>query len=366
MSKIVISGYYGFGNAGDEAMLAAILEAILKVIPEAKITVISGNPASTKAKYGVDAVPRLSSFKLLKAIAECDLFISGGGSLLQDVTSKRSLYYYLAIISMAKLLNKPVMLYAQGIGPLQSAKARHYVGKVLNKVDLITVRDEHSKTELELMGVDKTPIEVTADAVLSMHPVDLTIGKRLLEDFNLQGTKPLVGVSVRTWKDHTQYRKILAEALDKVIENLNANVFFIPMQYPDDANEAKCIAALMSKKSIILDKAYNTTELLSLSGLTDVMLGIRLHSLIFTALMERPIIGISYDPKIDNFMKMMGKNTIGDLNNLSVDLVYNEIKSTLDGKTDEEKSIRLIRKLRNDSLKNAYSAFKLLQSKEKR
>lgn len=123
-SKLVISGYYGFGNAGDEAMLAAILEAILDVIPNAEITVISGNPKDTMDKHGVKAISRLSPLPIIKALKGCDLLISGGGSLLQDVTSDRSLYYYLSIIRMAKWFNRPVMLYAQGIGPLLRERAK--------------------------------------------------------------------------------------------------------------------------------------------------------------------------------------------------------------------------------------------------
>ena len=93
MSRLVISGYYGFGNAGDEAMLAAILEAILEVVPEADITVISGNPRHTAEKHGVKAVGRFDVTGIFNAIKRCDLLISGGGSLLQDVTSNRSLDY---------------------------------------------------------------------------------------------------------------------------------------------------------------------------------------------------------------------------------------------------------------------------------
>lgn len=120
MSRLVISGYYGFGNAGDEAMLAAILEAILEVVPEADITVISGNPRHTAEKHGVKAVGRFDVTGIFNAIKRCDLLISGGGSLLQDVTSNRSLYYYLSIISLANMLGKKVMLYAQGMGPCAS------------------------------------------------------------------------------------------------------------------------------------------------------------------------------------------------------------------------------------------------------
>lgn len=106
MSNIVISGYYGFGNAGDEAMLCAIIDAIRKEEADAHITVISGNPKETSKKHNINAVGTFSALGILKAIAHSDLVISGGGSLLQDATSIRNTYYYLSIMALAKLLRE--------------------------------------------------------------------------------------------------------------------------------------------------------------------------------------------------------------------------------------------------------------------
>lgn len=362
MTKLVISGYYGFGNAGDEAMLAAILEAILEVIPRANITVISGNPEETKRKHGVNAVSRVGFYKIYKAIKDCDMLISGGGSLLQDVTSDRSLYYYLTVIKLAKYLNKPVMLYAQGIGPLRRPSAKKAVAKVLNTVDLITVRDDISRLELESIGV-KTPVQVTADAVLSMHPVDLTIGERLLQNYKLKGTKPKIGVSVRKWKEVTEYREELAKALDKMAEEWDASIVFIPMQHPADTAESLKIAKLMNEDSIVLEQSFTTTELLSLAGIVDIMIGVRLHALVFASLMEKPVVGISYDPKIDNFLKMIGKEPVANIKDIQAEDIFSEVNIMLRNKSANEKTIDMVHKLRQISLKNAYLAFDLLNTK---
>ncbi len=363
MNKIVISGYYGFGNAGDEAMLAAILEAILEVMPEANITVISGNPKHTAAKHGVSAIGRFEGFKIFKALSQCDLLISGGGSLLQDVTSNRSLYYYLSIISLATFFNKPVMLYAQGIGPLRKKLAQRAVGATLRKVTLITVRDEKSKAELQRLGVTNVPIEVTADAVLSMHPVDTSIGRRLLKEYTLSGVKPRIGVSVRKWKQSTTYRQELALALDELQEAYEADIVFIPMQYPDDMEEGQEIAQLMTKKSTVLKQVYTTTELLALYGCMDLIIGVRLHALVFGALMEKPVVGITYDPKITNFLSMIGKHPVGSLTELKAKPLVDECKQLLAEPSYNEKSLQLIVELREESLKNAYMALSLLKSK---
>ena len=153
MSKIVISGYYGFNNAGDEALLTAILASLRAIEPKADITVISGNPGNTIVKHQVKSLYRFAAVRLLQAIGEADLVISGGGSLLQDVTSKRSLIYYLSIIVAAKWKGRKVMLFAQGIGPIRNRFMRLLTRLVVNKADAITVRDRDSAEELARMGV---------------------------------------------------------------------------------------------------------------------------------------------------------------------------------------------------------------------
>lgn len=360
MNRIVISGYYGFGNAGDEAMLSAILEAILEVIPDARITVISGNPRDTAAKHGVTSIGRFSLLSIIRSLWSCDLLISGGGSLLQDVTSHRSLYYYLSIIFLATVLHKKIMIYAQGIGPLTRQLAKRAVANVLNHVTMITVRDQISKDELLELGVHKPPIKVTADAVLSMHAVDTTIGKRLLKAYNLSGVKYRIGVSVRSWKQATSYRHSLAKALTTLQEEMNAEVLFIPMSHPEDTLEARKISELMKHKPILLDRTYTTTELLALSGCVDVMIGVRLHALVFASLMKKPVVGISYDPKIINFLDMIGQAPIGTLDSLDETLLVERVKQLLLDKSVYEQSFKQIETLQEESLKTAHIALSLL------
>ena len=147
--NIVISGYYGFHNAGDEAMLLAILQALRKTFDAPSITVISGNPSDTARTFGVKAVPRFGILPILSSLFRTDLLISGGGSLLQDVTSWKSMIYYLTIIIVGVLFRKQVFLYSQGIGPVRYRIIRIILKHVLNHVDAITVRDSESKGFLQ-------------------------------------------------------------------------------------------------------------------------------------------------------------------------------------------------------------------------
>ena len=205
MSKIVISGYYGFANAGDEAMLTAIVKSLRKAEESVDLTVISGNPHNTSTKHSVNSIHRFAPWEIYSALTNCDLLLSGGGSLLQDVTSKKSLLYYLAIIWLGKLMNKKVMLYAHGIGPIRSNVLRKITKMVCNKVDLITVRDTDSLDELRRLGVTDTKIKLTADAVLTLAQADKVQGFKLLQNFNLTKDKPIVAISVRNWGSDDKY-----------------------------------------------------------------------------------------------------------------------------------------------------------------
>ena len=120
--KAVISGYYGFDNCGDEAVLLAIIHCLKKLKPDVRIVVLSGNPKKTRELYAVEAVNRWNPFSVAIELLSCRLLISGGGSLLQDVTSTKSLRYYLAIINIAALFKKRIMIYSQGLGPLNAEK----------------------------------------------------------------------------------------------------------------------------------------------------------------------------------------------------------------------------------------------------
>ena len=169
MKRIVVSGYYGAKNAGDEAMLAAMLEVLGDLDPELHITVISADPADTERRHGVHAVGAMDAGAIFGAVRRADLLISGGGSLLQNVTSRRSLYYYMAVITLALLLGRRVMLYAQGIGPVTGRFACLCMRLIGNRVSLITVRDEGSMAELRRLGIRRPNRKADARPAVLLH-----------------------------------------------------------------------------------------------------------------------------------------------------------------------------------------------------
>lgn len=363
MSKVVISGYYGFGNAGDEAMLSAIITAIRKEEGDAHITVISGHPAQTSAKHGVEAVGTFAGPAILKALMNCDLLISGGGSLLQDATSVKNVYYYLSIMSLAKLLGKRVVLYAQGIGPLTKPTTRWAVKSVLNRMDLITVRDLPSQGLLEEIGVKPELVQVTADAVLTMPIADASKGEARLQAAGLKPGCRRIGIAVRSWKNQVAYRKSLAGALATLHQSHQVEVLFIPMSHPEDTEEAKQVAAYMGNAPYVhlLEESFTTSQFLELAGAVDIMIGVRLHALVFASLMGKPVVGISYDPKIDAFLHMIEQEAMGTMERLDQDTLYTRLVELLEGKGDYQHSFDRIESLRKISFRSAQLAMALLK-----
>ena len=140
MRKILISGYYGFGNFGDEL----ILKILLDKFKDCDVTVLTSNPRKTFDTYGVHTVYSFSMEHVMKELIYCDVLVSGGGSLLQNVTSNKSLFYYSSIIMMAQAFGKDVLIFAQGIGPIKGFLPNHVVKSIMKKAKYISVRDEKS------------------------------------------------------------------------------------------------------------------------------------------------------------------------------------------------------------------------------
>lgn len=318
--KIVISGYYGFNNAGDEAMLYSILRTLRESLDEPEVTVISGDPEGTAENFHIRAIPRFGGAAIAGSIFRSDVLVSGGGSLLQDVTSSRSLLYYLSIILMGVLFRKRVFLYSQGIGPLHRKWVCRLLSAVLSHVDAITVRDERSKKFLEQLGVS-APIYATADSVLSLPKVSLKEGREILSDAGVPEGKKIIGISVRDWMDADKWAKDF-RAYIETLAGEGYEILFIPMQYPYDLRIARVISG-EAKSVHFLTSPLSTPELMSVIGNLDLLIGMRLHALIFAALMHVPLIGISYDPKIDNFLSSIGKKAIFPISAFDAETLYN-------------------------------------------
>lgn len=303
--RILISGYYGFNNAGDEAILKSIIIALRDVNPTIDIVVLSNDVEHTKKTYNVDAINRWNIFKIYSELRKSDGLISGGGSLLQDVTSSRPILYYTTIIRLAKLAKKPTFIYAQGVGPINKEKSKKIINKVLNNVEYITLRDNESLKLLNEIGVNK-PITIVPDPVMGLNITRLNKNKTRQE-------KDYITVSVRDWdKCDESFLEKVAIVCDKIVES-NKKVIFVPMHGEHDYKTSKKVLYMMKQEANVLDHKLDIEDKILYIKESKLMIGMRLHALIFAATVNTPMIGISYDPKIESFLKLVKQPCIGSV-----------------------------------------------------
>ncbi|MGB6606865.1 MAG: polysaccharide pyruvyl transferase CsaB [Atribacterota bacterium] len=311
ITKIMISGYYGFNNTGDEAILKSMVGAFKEKIPQIKITVLSQNPLQTSQNYQVKAINRLHLIDIMRCLRDTNLFISGGGGLLQDSTGKGwSILYYLGLILAAKTVKVPVMIYAQGIGPVNKQINKKLIKWILNKVDLITVRDKPSKELLENLGVVKPSIYVNSDPVflLKKKNINNIIDRHpLIQQLINSDNRPLIGVSVREYKGNgLDSKSIFAQAADYLVENYQAKIIFLPFKFDEDVYSSEEILSLMKNKAEVLKIKLEPEELLSVLSRLSLLVGVRLHSIIFSSIANIPFVAFNYDPKVKYFVEDLG------------------------------------------------------------
>ena len=343
----VLMGYYGFNNSGDEALLCSMIKNLREEKPDARLLVLSKVPKETKKTYGVYSINRYNLLKVKKELKKSHLFIFGGGSLIQDVTSDKSLWFYLSMLKLAYSAKIPVMLYANGIGPVNKQKNRKKVAEILNRANIITLRDEKSLKEVKDMGVLVETI-VTADPALSMTGVSKETAKKLLENENVKLNKKLLGISIRSWKECDEaFWTSFSQQIDNICEKYDLTPVFIPLKTPEDIVISTEVQGKMKTKSYTLQKSYNAEEIAGIFGVCDLTIGMRLHSLIYAAAVKCPAIGISYDPKVSGFVDYIGTSTSVELGEIfenklilkADEIIKNseEIKESLSKKADDFK-----------------------------
>ncbi|MGA2090977.1 MAG: polysaccharide pyruvyl transferase CsaB [Endomicrobiales bacterium] len=302
--NIVISGYYGFNNAGDELILESIISEVKMRNAGSTITVLSSDPQKTRQMHDVKSIDRWNWLTIFQAILKADILISGGGGLFQDRTGSGSLYYYLAIIGGAKLLGKKVFVYAAGVNNLKRFN-RFVTAWILSRVDKITVRETSSRELLQSWGCT-TPIEVTADPVLLND----------VQAVELKDEQPRIALVLRPPLNGPWPVEIFAKLADSLSQRLDAQIIFVPF-YPDkDLPFTLAVKNAMKSPSRIVEWS-NFRDLYDVFAQSDMVISQRLHALILSALYGIPHIGISDDPKIDRFLREMGQKNIIHLDDLN-------------------------------------------------
>ncbi|RPI46041.1 MAG: polysaccharide pyruvyl transferase [Bacteroidetes bacterium] len=308
--NIGISGSYGGLNLGDEAILQSIIMKLEEDL-DASIRVFSRNPEDTLERHRVDRaidVRRLSVKEILPEIEELDLFILGGGGILYD----SEINHYLREVKLARDRGIPVMLYGIGAGPLRKSSSQKLLRDSLGENTVITVRDRNSQKVLEGLGIE-TEIHVTADPALLLPSENLE--NEVPEIVHMDKKRKIVGFSVREpggaapGINEDVYHDILANAADYIIDRLDADILFIPMESNKrDQQHSHAVISLMQKPqhATVLKGKYTPGQLLSIMDRFSFAVGMRLHFLILAALKSIPLVGLPYSPKVEHFLEELG------------------------------------------------------------
>lgn len=304
-SGVVICGAYGMGNSGDEAILDAIVAEMRAIDPLMPLTVMTRDPAGASARLGLTAVHTFNFPRFLAVMRRRALYINGGGSLIQDVTSRRSLWYYLFTLRAAKRLGCKVMMYGCGIGPVKRPGGVERTRRVLNScVDAITLREPDSIEELARFGVTKPEIILASDPALTLPSAPAEEVDAALEAAGAAPEGKYICFALRLWPGFGEKAGVFAAAARHAHEAYGLTPVFLPINHLDDGQAAALVAEkLGDTPHVLLPGPMSSALVIGLMSRMQVVVSMRLHGLIFAAGQGVPLIGVSYDPKVTAFLR---------------------------------------------------------------
>ena len=358
----LVCGAYGRGNAGDDAILEAIVTELRQVDPDLPVWVLSRNPEDTRLTYRVNSIYTFAFPKFLWRMRKTRLYINGGGSLMQDVTSHRSLWFYLFTISWAKKLGNKVMMYGCGIGPITSPANRRRASRVLQKsVDAITLRDTHSKDELDDMGVTKPEIILSADPTVILPPAPEQAIDGILESQGIDPKGNYIGFALRPWPGFEDKASVFAAAADYAYEQYGLTPVFLPIERRLDVAAARTAAQYMKAPHYILSETGSSSHTIGLFARMQAVVSMRLHALVFSAGQGVPLVGVVYDQKISSFLSYIGQDLYTDLSQVTAETLKGYIDAACKRIGDTEFLSGGVERLRQVEQRNSETARRLLE-----
>lgn len=358
---VVICGAYGRGNAGDDAILEAILQEMRSLDPDMPMTVLSKDPKSTRLTYRVQAVHRANFPVWHRAMHHAKLYINGGGSLIQDVTSRRSLWYYLHNIQTAKRCGCKVQMYGCGIGPVIRESHRKMAARVLNaNVDTITLREPDSLEELRAMGVDKPEILLTADPALTLRqaPEDQTDSVLLRAGIPPHGR--YICFALRRWKGFEEKAPLFSKAAEYAYRTYGLTPVFAAVEKHLDPGANQMAARGLSVPHYFLNDAGSAGTIIGALSRMEIVVSMRLHALIFAAGQGIPLAGVVYDPKVSAFLRYIGQEQFVDLEALTEEGLRQMIDHCAAQSTHPEAQAEAVKRLQEMEQRNVTTARRLL------
>ncbi|MEE0968089.1 MAG: polysaccharide pyruvyl transferase CsaB [Clostridia bacterium] len=375
-SDIVFSGYYGFGNMGDDSLLLSIIKNLREQSPDIRITAFTRNPKKMCRKYGVKCVGRFNVFALCREMKHAKLLISGGGSLLQNNTSAKSLEYYIQVIYLAKRYGVPCMVYANGIGPLYGKKSHEKVKRVLSEVEEISLREPSSYEFLREIGtfddiLDK--IRITADPALTLKPCDNARKTYIFEKYGIDSPSDCFAVSLREWQnlrssgtysDREAFISDISEAIAKTSLATGKKPVFIPVQRILDNEICEEVMAEVSKKissDCPIMSGLSAREVIALMSDMSFAIAMRLHMLIYASCAGIPAIGLSYDPKVSAYLDYANQFASFDAGKVDADVLSDTAKRLINTRADVcENVVKRREELRELAVTDARRALEIM------
>ena len=380
---ILFVGYYGFGNLGDEAILSTILAQFRARRPELRLVAASGDPANTTASHGVEAVAWNDMAAIHRAVQIADLVVIGGGGLFHDywgvdpdtfLTDKHwGIAYYAGPALLATLYRKPLMLYAVGVGPLCSGHGVKLTRVAAQAAQVITVRDPGSKRVLQETGIPGDKIRVTADPAFAFQPaLPSSLQHAVGPDFLLR--RPILGAAPRHWSIgvHPDFlEREMASALDLFLEQTGGSVVLLPFQNLSGERENDRATATrihehmrLPEKAALAHGPITPDQAQCWLRDCDLVLGMRLHALIFAATAAVPAVALSYDPKIDDIVQQLGleKFSVNVKDIAAPQLAERLIQALHRGEEDRTAMSLATAELRKAADENVSMAFDLLDA----
>ena len=358
---VVICGAYGRGNAGDDAILEAILQEMRSIDPDMPITVLTKDPKATRLTYRVRTAGRMDVGTWKKAMRHAGLYINGGGSLIQDVTSRRSLWFYLHNIQAAHKAGCKVQMYGCGIGPVLREQHRKLAASVLNaNVDVITLREPDSLKELQSMGVTKPEILLTADPALTLPAASEDEIDSVLLRAGIPPHGKYLCFALRNWKGFEDKAPLFAQAAKYAYETYGLTPVFAAVEKHLDPVAGRLAAAGLDIPHYFLDDAGSAGTIIGALSRMQAVVSMRLHALIFAAGQGIPLAGVVYDPKVSAFLRYIGQENFLDLDALTADALKAMIDCMVSSPISPEEQAAAVQKLRQIEQVNVDTARRLL------
>jgi polysaccharide pyruvyl transferase CsaB len=308
---ILACGYYGFANLGDEAVLAGLAYGLRQAGYTARLTVLSADTAYTQREHHLSAVLRTDMRAVWRAMRRAQVFVLGGGSLIQDVTSARSVVYYLGMHTLARWAGCRIAWIGQGIGPLRRRWVQRWTARAARQAEVIVVRDAASAQLLRAMGASQ--VQEGADLSFLLPEADTENGWRFLQRYGVERGEALIAMAPRRWAGGRTSPVALFRSLARdAARRWGARAVLVPMQASRDQSLVREIASEVAE-AVALCEPLSVQEVRDVLACCRVVVGMRLHALMFAAASGVPALALSYDPKVRAFWEPIAPKHVVEL-----------------------------------------------------